>query len=72
MSQKDCQKTIDLFLFQQDGKSHYTLIKHFSRLFRSKITSRTNGVTHICFSHFTKKNCLKNISHFVPLMKQLL
>ena len=29
---KDCQKSIDLFLFEKDGKSHYPLIKNFSRL----------------------------------------
>ena len=27
MSKKDCQKSIDLFLSEQDGKSHYCLIK---------------------------------------------
>ena len=31
---KDCKNTIDLFLNEKDGKSHYTLIKNFSRLIR--------------------------------------
>ena len=58
MAQRDPQKTIDLFLFEEDGKYHYSLIKSFSRLFRSQITSRTNGRIHICkrcFSHFSKE-----------------
>ena len=37
MTQKDCEKTIDSFLFEQDGKSHYSLTKYFSRLFRFKL-----------------------------------
>ena len=58
MTQKDCEKTIHLFLYEEDGKSHYCFISSFNRLIRSKITSRTNGVTHICkrcFIHFTKQ-----------------
>ena len=58
MAQRDPQKTIDLFLFEKEGKYHYSLIKSFSRLFRSQITSRTNGRIHICkrcFSHFSKE-----------------
>ena len=58
MTQRDPRKTIDLFLFEKDGKYHYSLIKSFSRLFRSQITSRTNGRIHICkrcFSHFSKE-----------------
>ena len=54
-------KTIDLFLYQEDGKFHYSLIKNLSRLIRSQITSRTNEPIHICkrcFSHFTKKELL--------------
>ena len=34
LNQKDCQKTIDLFLFSKDEKQHYSLIKNFSRLVR--------------------------------------
>jgi len=58
MVQRDPQKTIDLFLFEEEGKYHYLLIRNFSRLFRSQITSRTNGKIHICkrcFSHFSKE-----------------
>ena len=57
MAQRSPQKTIDLFLYEEDGKYHYSLIKNFSRLFRSQITSRTNGQTYICkkcFTHFSK------------------
>ena len=42
MAQRNPQKTIDLFLYEEDGKYHYLLIRNFSRLFRSQITSRTN------------------------------
>ena len=58
MAERDPRKTIDLFLYEEDGKYHYSLIKSFSRLFRSQITSRTNGKIHICkrcFSHFSKE-----------------
>ena len=58
MAQRDPQKTIDLFLFEEDGKYHYSLIKSYSRLFRSQITSRTNGKIFICkrcFTHFSKE-----------------
>ena len=57
----DCKKTIDLFYYEEDGKFHYSLIKNFSRLIRSQITSRTNEPIHICkrcFSHFTKPELL--------------
>ena len=58
MAQRDPQKTIDLFLYEEEGKYHYSLIKSFSRLFRSQITSRTNGKIFICkrcFTHFSKE-----------------
>ena len=58
MAQRDSQKTIDLFLYEEDGKYHYLLIRNFSRLFRSQITSRTNGKIYICkrcFTHFSKE-----------------
>ena len=57
MAQRGTQQTIDLFLHEQDGK-YYSLIKNFSRLFRSQITWRTNGTIHICkkcFTHFSKQ-----------------
>ena len=59
MTDKDCEELIDLFLFEQDGKSHYSFISSFNRLIRPQITSRTNGVTHICkkcFTLFTKED----------------
>ena len=58
MANRNPQETIDLFLYEEDGKYHYSLIKHFSRLFRSQITSRTNGQIFICkkcFTHFSKE-----------------
>ena len=47
LNQKDLQKTIDLFLFSKDEKQHYSLIKNFSRLTRSQITSDRRKI-HIC------------------------
>ena len=58
MANRNPQETIDLFLYEEDSKYHYSLIKNFSRLFRSQITSRTNGKIHICkrcFTHFSKE-----------------
>ena len=58
---RDCKNTIDLFLYEEDGKFHYSLIKNISRLIRSQITSRTDEPIQICkrcFSHFTKKELL--------------
>ena len=55
MATKSPLDTIDLFLFE----NHYSLIKNFSRLFRSQITSRTNGKIFICkkcFIHFSKEH----------------
>ena len=58
MAQRHTQQTIDLLLHEEDGKYHYSLIKNFSRLFRSQITLRTNGKIYICkkcFTHFSKE-----------------
>ena len=33
MAQRNPQETIDLFLYEEDGKYHYSLIRNFSRLF---------------------------------------
>ena len=67
MAEKDCQNTIDLFLYEQDGTSHYSLIKNFNRLFKSQITSSKNGEVFICkkcFTHYTKDELLqKHISY---------
>ena len=48
INQKDCQKSIDLFLYTEDEKQHYTLIKNFSRLVRSQITKDTTRKLHFC------------------------
>ena len=67
MAQRNPQKTIDLFLYEENSKYHYSLIKNFSRLFRSQITSRTNGQIYICkkcFTHFSKEQLFqKHISY---------
>ena len=59
LSQKDCQKSTDLnfFLFSKDEIMHYCLIKNFSRLTRSQITSHSSSKLHICkkcLTHFSK------------------
>ena len=66
INKKDCQKTIDLFLFSKDEKEHYCLIKNFSRLIRSQITLNNKKI-HICkecFTHFTKKYLFKKHSKY--------
>ena len=42
-NQKDCQKSIDLFLYSEDEKQHYSLIKNFTRLVRSQYTSHRSS-----------------------------
>ena len=61
LNQKDANKSIDLFLFSEDKNQHYTLIKNFSRLVRSQITSdrRKLHLCKKCLSHFTKKYLFK-------------
>ena len=62
MAEKDCLNTIDLFFYEQDGVSHYSLIKNFTRLVKSQLTSSKNGTVFICkkcFSHFTKNGLLE-------------
>ena len=67
IADKDCQNTIDLFFYEEDGVSHYSLIKNFTRLVKSQITSSKNGSFYICkkcFTHFTKYELLqKHISY---------
>ena len=63
MALRDPLKTIDLFLYKENGKSHYSLIKHFSRLLRSQKTTNTNAkflVCKRCFNHFAKEEKLQN------------
>ena len=75
---RGCKNTIDLFLYEEDGKFHYSLIKNFSRLIRSQITTRTDEPIQICkrcFSNFTKeelldkhiKYCSNNATAFVKM-----
>ena len=62
MADKDCLNTIDLFFYEQDGVSHYSLIKSFTRLVKSQITSSKSGSFYICkkcFTHFTKYELLQ-------------
>ena len=62
MADKDCQNTIDLFFYEEDGVSHYSLIKNLTRLVKSQITSSKNGSFYICkkcFTHFTKYELLQ-------------
>ena len=62
MAEKDCQNTIDFFFYEQDGVSHYSLIKNFTRLVKSQITSSKNGTVFICkkcFTHYTKNELLQ-------------
>ena len=59
---RDPQNSIDLFLYEENGKCHYSLIKNFSRLLRSQITKRTDEPIHICkrcLNGFTKESLLK-------------
>ena len=42
MAEKDCINTIDLFLYEEDGVSHYSLIKNFNRLIKTQKTSSKN------------------------------
>ena len=72
LNQKDVKKSIDLFLFSKDENQHYSLIKNFSRLVRSQITSHSSTQVHICkkcLTHFTKKY-LFNTQNIVARMKQ--
>ena len=67
INKKDCQKSIDLFLYSEDEKQHYSLIKNFSRLVRSQITKDTTRKLHICkkcLTNFTKEDLFeKHISY---------
>ena len=62
MAERDCLNTIDLFLYEEDGVSHYSLIKNFTRLIKSQKTASKNGTIFICkkcFTHFTKYELLE-------------
>ena len=63
MAEKDCLNTIDLFFYEEDGVSHYSLIKNFTRLVKTQKTSSKNGTIFICkkcFIHYTKYELLEN------------
>ena len=62
MADRDCKNTIDLFLYEEDGISHYSLIKNFNRLINIQKTKSMNGKIFICkkcFSHFTNEELLE-------------
>ena len=64
LNQKDGKQSIDLFLFSEDDNQHYSLIKNFSRLARSQITSDRRKI-HICKKClFTKKYLFKRHSKY--------
>ena len=61
-NQKDCEKSLDLFILTDGEKQHYSLIKNFSRLIRSQITSHRSSKIHICkkcLTHYTKEDLLE-------------
>ena len=62
MAEKDCLNTIDLFFYEEDGVSHYSLIKNFTRLIKTQKTASKNGTIFICkkcFTHYTKEELLQ-------------
>ena len=62
MAERDCLNTIDLFLYEEDGVSHYSLIKNFTRLIKTQKTASKNGSFYICkkcLTHFTKDELLQ-------------
>ena len=81
MAGRACLNTIDLFLCEEDGVSHYSLIKDFTRLIKTQKTASKNGSFYICkkcFTHFTKyellekhiKYCSNNETVCVNMPKQ--
>ena len=62
MAERDCKNTIDLFFYEEEGVSHYSLIKNFHRLIKSQKTKSKDGPIFICkrcFNHFTKEELLE-------------
>ena len=62
MAERDCLNTIDLFLYEEDGVSHYSLIKNFTRLIKTQKKASKNGTIFICkkcFTHYTKEELLQ-------------
>ena len=65
INKKDCQKSIDLFLYSEDEKQHYSLMKNFTRLVRSQYTSHRSSKIYICkkcLYHYTKEDLLEKHS----------
>ena len=62
VNQKDCRKSIDLFLYSDGVKQHYSFVKNFSRLVRSQITSHRSSKIFICkkcLYHYNKEDLLE-------------
>ena len=62
INKKDCQKSLDLFFHSDEEKQHYSLIKNFTRLVRSQITSHRSSKIFICkkcLIHYTKEDLLE-------------
>ena len=62
MAERDCLNTIDLFLYEEDGVTHYSLIKNFTRLIKTQKTASKNSTIFICkkcFTHYTKEELLQ-------------
>ena len=62
INKKDSQKSIDLFLYSEDEKQHYSLIKNFLRLVRSQITKDTTRkflICKKCLTLYTKEDLLE-------------
>ena len=82
LSNKDCKETIDLFLFEENGKCHYSLIKNLHRLIGSQLTkTKVIGGVFICkrcLSHFKvkerfdkhKQYCINNKMATVKMPKK--
>ena len=68
LSEKNCKKSIDLFLFEENGKCHYSLIKNLHRLIGSQITkTKVIGGVFICkrcLCHFKVKESFDKHSQY--------
>ena len=75
INQKDCEKSIDLFLYSEDEKQHYSLIKTFQDWLDHKslkIQQENFIFVKSVFIIILKKISLKNILLIVARMKQRL
>ena len=75
MAEKDCINTIDLFLYEEEGVSHYSLIKNFNRLIKTQ-KLQVKMVRYLFVRSVLlitlKKNYYKNISYIVQIMRRFL